>query len=66
MSNLNQEEARKFVEKIRKDNGGITTEHREALADGGLSDVLDALKSVRRQLANSIKTYSIFSCRESG
>ena len=57
------EEARKFIAEVREDNGGITTEDRDFLVTHRPS-ALRALQKIRRQLADSIKRYSTFSCGE--
>ncbi|KAL8947441.1 MAG: hypothetical protein Q9222_006278 [Ikaeria aurantiellina] len=54
MPEVTQEEARKFIAKIRRANGGISPEDRAVLIEK-LPEVLEALQSTRRQLADSIK-----------
>ena len=49
MSNLSPEQARKFVDSIRVNNGGIEDKDRENTPEA----VLEALTSVRKQLAAS-------------
>lgn len=65
MPTLSQEEAREFIAEVREDNGGITAEDRDFLV-ANLPSALRALQKTRRQLADSIKMYSTFSCSECG
>lgn len=66
MSNLSQEKAREIIKDVRMNNGGITAEDRDRLVASEQSDMLVALQRMRRQLADSIKLYLTFPCRESG
>ena len=65
MSTPSKEEALEFIAEVREDNGGITAEDRDFLAANRPS-ALRALQKIRRQLADSIKMYSIYSFGECG
>ena len=51
MSDLSVDEAHQFIKNLRSENGGVSAEGR----DGASKELLAALQSVRRQLANTIK-----------
>ena len=65
MSTPSQIEAREFIAEVREDNGGITEEDRDFLVANRPS-ALRALQKIRRQLADSIKMYSICPASECG
>ena len=54
MAEVSYERAREIIEKIRRDNGGISAERREFLA-ANMPDVLEAIAGPRRKLARATK-----------
>ena len=66
MSELSEEEARNLIDDIRKKHGGITAEQRDHAVASDQQDLLDVLHATRRQFAESLEMYYIFTGRETG
>jgi hypothetical protein len=58
MAHLSSDQARRFIDDLRKKNGGMTARQREFLQRED-PDILEMFESIRRKLGAATKTYAL-------